>query len=220
MKEINNNSEFVLSLDVSTTCIGIALFKDLGNKGKLEFLHHVSPKLKPKPTNKSEEMFKKVDIFEKEFISKYIDFGIKKVIIEEPLLQSNNIYTVAMLLRFNGMIAKSIYDTIGIAPDFISSYDARKYAFEELMALRHFKKNGVRLTEKEISKNKPVLFGGYDFGVDKKTVLWNKVSDLYPQIVWLYDKHNKLKSENYDMSDAVVAGLGYMKKNGIWSENK
>jgi hypothetical protein len=62
------------------------------------------------------------------------------VVIEEPLLQSNNVNTVATLLRFNGMISKSVFDTLGVVPDFISSYDARKYSFPELMSVRKFKK--------------------------------------------------------------------------------
>ena len=55
--------EFILALDVSTSTIGIALFEDLGDKGKLKLLHHVSPKVKPQPENKMEELFKKVEIF-------------------------------------------------------------------------------------------------------------------------------------------------------------
>ena len=152
--------QFILALDVSTSCIGIALFEDLGTKGDLKLLHHVSPKVKPQPENKMEELFKKVEIFQTEFLNKYADFGITKVIIEEPLLQSNNVYTIATLLRFNGMISKSVFDTIGVVPEFISSYDARKYAFPELMALRRFKKDGTPLAEKQIAKNTPVLFGG------------------------------------------------------------
>ena len=100
------NKNYLLSLDISTSCIGIALFEDLGTKGDLKLLHHVSPKVKPQPENKMEELFKKVEIFQTEFLNKYADFGITKVIIEEPLLQSNNVYTIATLLRFNGMISK------------------------------------------------------------------------------------------------------------------
>lgn len=209
--------EYILALDVSTSTIGIALFEDMGNHGELKLLHHVSPKVKPKPTNKMEELFRKVEVFQTEFLNKYADFGITKVIIEEPLLQSNNVYTIATLLRFNGMISKSVYDTIGIVPDFISSYDARKYAFPELMAVRKFKKDGTPLTEKQIAKNEPVLFGGYAFDVDKKYVLWEKVAELEPQITWFYDKNNKLKKETFDTSDAYVAARGYMMKNGIWN---
>lgn len=210
------NKNYLLSLDISTSCIGIALFEDLGDKGELKLLHHVSPKVKPQPESKMEELFRKVEIFEKEFLVNYADFGITKVVIEEPLLQSNNVYTIATLLRFNGMISKSIYDTIGVIPEFISSYDARKYAFPELMAIRKFKKDGTPLAEKQIAKNQPVLFGGYDFDADKKYILWGKVAELEPQVTWFYDKNNKLKKETFDTSDAYVCGIGYMNKIGLW----
>ena len=103
---MSKEPEYILALDVSTSTIGIALFEDLGGKGELKLLHHVSPKVKPKPENKMEELFRKVEIFQTEFLNKYADFGIKRVVIEEPLLQSNNVYTIATLLRFNGMISK------------------------------------------------------------------------------------------------------------------
>ena len=60
--------EFLLSLDVSTSTIGIALFEI--ETGELKLLHHVSPKVKPLPESKMEELFKKVEIFEKEFLFK------------------------------------------------------------------------------------------------------------------------------------------------------
>ena len=212
--------KFLLALDVSTSTIGIALFEDKGNKGDIKLLHHVSPKVKPKPTDKMEELFKKVEVFEKEFLSNYADFGITTVVIEEPLLQSNNVYTIATLLRFNGMISKSVYDTIGVVPEFISSYDARKYAFPDLMAVRTKKKDGTDLTEKQIAKNTPVLFGGYPFDIDKKYVLWEKVSELEPQITWFYDKNNKLKKETFDTSDAYVCGLAYFNKRNLQNQKE
>jgi len=217
---MNKEPEFLLALDVSTSTIGIALFEDMGNNGELKLLHHVSPKVKPKPENKMEELFRKVEIFEQEFLTHYSDFGITRVVIEEPLLQSNNVYTIATLLRFNGMISKSVYDTIGVVPEFISSYDARKYAFPELMAVRKAKKDGTPLAEKTIAKNSPVLFGDYPFDVDKKYVLWEKVAELEPQVTWFYDKNNKLKKETFDTSDAYVAGIGYMQKHDMWKISK
>jgi hypothetical protein len=219
--------EFLLALDVSTSTIGIALFEDLGDKGELRLLSHVSPKVKPQPESKMEELFRKVEIFENEFLLetnellgiKLKDLGITRVVIEEPLLQSNNVYTVATLLRFNGMISRSVYDTLGVVPEFISSYDARKYAFPELMAVRRFKKDGTPLSEKAIAKNEPVLFGAHEFDVDKKYVLWEKVAELEPQITWFFDKKNKLKKETFDMSDAYVAGIGYMNKIDLWKKS-
>lgn len=216
---MSKQPEFILALDVSTSCIGIALFQDMGDHGQLKLLHHVSPKVKPQPQSKMEELFRKVEIFEQEFLANYSDFGITRVVIEEPLLQSNNVYTIATLLRFNGMISKSVYDTVGIVPDFISSYDARKYAFPELMAVRKFKKDGTPLTEKAIAKNTPVLFGDYPFLVDKKYILWEKVAELEPQVSWFYDKNNKLKKETFDTSDAYVCGIGFMNMIGLWSKN-
>jgi hypothetical protein len=213
---MSKEPKYLLSLDVSTSTIGIALFEDMGNTGKLKLLHHVSPQIKPQPEDKMEELFRKVEVFEREFLSNYRDFGITRVVIEEPLLQSNNVYTIATLLRFNGMISKSVYETLGVIPAFISSYDARKYAFPELMALRRFKKDGTQLNDKQIAKNKPVLFGAYEFDVDKKYVLWEKVSELEPQITWFFDNKNKLKKETFDMSDAYVAARGYMNKIGVW----
>jgi hypothetical protein len=212
---MNKQPEFLLALDVSTSTIGIALFEDDGTKGVLKLLHHVSPKVKPLPTSKMEELFRKVEIFEEEFLKNYANFNITTVVIEEPLLQSNNVYTIATLLRFNGMISKSVYDTLGVVPSFISSYDARKYAFPDLMAVRTFKKDGTPLAEKVIAKNSPVLFGAYPFDADKKYILWEKVAELEPQITWFFDKKNKLKKETFDMSDAYVCGLAHFNQRNL-----
>lgn len=216
MSDKNKGNNLILGLDVSTKTIGIALFEDLGNKGKLKLLHHVSPNIKPKPSNKLQELFEKTRIFEEEFLNNYVDVGITKVIIEEPLLRSNNVNTVATLLRFNGMISRSVYNTLGVVPEFISSYDARKYAFPELMEVRRHNKKGEPYTEKEISKKKPVLFGNHDWKVDKKMVIWEKVADLEPQIVWEYTKNNTLKKENFDMTDSYACVRALMCRDGVW----
>ena len=83
---MSREPEFLLSLDVSTSTIGIALFEDFGNHGTLRLLHHVTPIVKPKPESKMQELFEKARIFEEEFLNKYADVGITKVIIEEPLV--------------------------------------------------------------------------------------------------------------------------------------
>ena len=213
----SNESKLILGLDVSTKTIGISVFEDNNGAGDLKLLHHVTPKVKPEPESKLAELFEKARIFEREFLNDYADVGITRVIIEEPLLQSNNVYTIATLLRFNGMIARSVYETIGVIPEFISSYDARKYAFPQLMGVRTTKKDGTARTEKEILKSEPVLFGGYAHDIDKKMVIWELVSDLEPQINWFYDKKNVLKKENFDMTDSYCAVLGYMRKHGLWT---
>jgi len=189
----------VLGLDVSTRTIGVALF-DIQSRELLE-LTHVSPTPKPKEDNKIKELLLKGEIFRTKLLE-YKDMGITKVIIEEPLLNSNNVYTVQTLLRFNTLVTKEIYDVLGIVPDFISTYNSRKFAFPELV--------------KENDKGKFVLFGGLPKDIDKKQIIWELVSKKEPQIMWLYTKNNTLKKENYDQTDAYCCVLGHMRQENIW----
>ena len=193
------SSPKVLGLDVSTKTIGWSLF-DIQTKELLE-LTHFSPVIKPKQDNKIQELLMKVDAFE-EKLNGYRKLGITKVVIEEPLLNSNNVWTVGTLLRYNSMITKSIYDILGIVPDYISTYNSRKYAWPELI-----QKN---------DKDKFVLFGGLPKDIDKKELIWKKVSDKEPQITWLYTKNNTLKKECFDMADSYTCVLGHMKEMKIW----
>jgi len=188
MQEIQEEF-YLLGLDVSTKTIGISLFN---NKGELLELTHISPKAKPEPKTKTEELVKKADLFF-DFIQKYKNLGIKYVVIEEPLLRSNNVNTVGTLLRFNGMVTKICYDVLGVVPEYVSTYEARKNAFPSLMQAN--------------SSGKLVLFGGLPKDVDKKKIVWDLVSKREPEINWLLDKKGQLKKENFDMSDAYTVML-------------
>jgi len=199
MTEKIKQSPKVLGLDVSTKTIGWALF-DMESKDLLE-LTHISPILKPKEENKMKELFLKTEVF-KTKLEKYDELNIKKVIIEEPLLNSNNVYTIQTLMRYNTLISKEIYDVLGIVPEYISTYNSRKNAFPWLV-----KDNG---------KGKFVLFGGLPKDCDKKQIIWEQVAKREPQINWGYTKNNTLKKENFDMSDAYCCVLGFMKQENIW----
>jgi hypothetical protein len=170
------NSPKILGLDVSTKTIGLALF-DMSSRDLLE-LTHISPRPKPIPDNKMEEL------------------GIIKCVIEEPLLNSNNAYTIGTLLRYNTLISKEVYDVLGIVPEYVSTYESRKRAFPELV-----QKN---------EKGKFVLFGGYPKDCDKKQIVWELVAKREPQIQWLYTRNNTLKKENFDMSDSYTVVLSYL----------
>ena len=199
MKKILKESPKVLGLDVSTKTIGVALF-DIQTKELLE-LTHVSPIPKPKEENKIKELLLKGEIFRTKLLE-YKDLGITKVIIEEPLLNSNNVYTIQTLLRFNTLVTKEIYDIFGIVPDFISTYNSRKFAFPELIQLN--------------DKGKYVLFGGLPKDVDKKMVIWELVAKKEPQITWQYTRNNTLKKENFYQTDAYCCVIGHMKQENIW----
>lgn len=205
----------LLGLDVSTACIGISIVIDDGSEyGKIVELTHINPKV-PNKIKGIEQLFLKKKIFE-DFLIKYKDFGIDEVIIEEPLLRSNNVQTVSTLLRFNGMVSDCVYNVLGIVPQYISSYDAREYSFPELMSIRKYGKDEKQYEfskiYKEIKNCKLVLFGGYPWTIDKKTVIQGKVSEKFPDIEWLYDKKGELKKENFDACDAYVALLGWLNK--------
>lgn len=198
-KKIEKDSPKVLGLDVSTKTIGWALF-DIGTKNLLE-LTHISPIPKPKPQNKIEELLLKSAVVRKK-LEQYVGLGIKHVVIEEPLLNSNNIYTVGTLMRFNTLISKEVYDVLGIVPEFVSTYNSRKFAFPHLVQPN--------------DKGKYVLFGGFSKDIDKKVIIWELIAKREPQITWLYTKNNTLKKENFDQTDAYCAALGFMKMKEIW----
>lgn len=202
MSRTLKESPKVLGLDVSTRTIGWALF-DIQNQELLE-LTHISPRPKSKDNqedSKIKELLLKAEIFKTKLVE-YKNLGIVRVVIEEPLLNSNNINTVQTLMRFNSFICKEIYEILGIVPEFISTYNSRKFAFPELV-----QKN---------DKGKFVLFGGMPKDIDKKMIIWEKVAKREPQIQWLYTKNNTLKKENFDQTDAYCCVLGFMKQLEVW----
>lgn len=212
---MKNDKKVYLGCDVSTQTIGFCILIDDGSEyGKIVELTHINPKV-PTKIKGIEQLFLKKKIFE-EFLVKYKDFGIDEVIIEEPLLRSNNVNTVSTLLRFNGMVSDCVYNVLGIVPQYISSYDAREYSFPELMSIRKYGKDEKQYEfskiYKEIKDCKLVLFGGYPWTIDKKTVIQGKVSEIFPDIDWLYNKKGELKKENFDACDAYVAVLGFLNK--------
>lgn len=209
-----DNQKVYLGLDVSTQCIGVCIVIDDGTQyGNIVELTHISPKVSSHVTS-TESLFLKKRIFENYIKDKFVNYGITDVIIEEPLLRSNNVNTVATLLRFNGMISDSVYNLLGIVPQYISSHNAREYAFPELMAVRKYNKSETQYKFSKIYKGiknaQLVLFGGYPWAIDKKTVLQEKVAEIFPTIGWLYKKNGDLRKENYDACDAYIAVLGFM----------
>lgn len=210
----------ILGLDISTACIGVCVVKDTGtDKPEILYLSHKTPKINRKIKG-IEALFLRAEIFEQEFIKEIVtSFTITDVVIEEPLLSSNNQNTVATLLRFNGMIAHSIYRIIGLVPNFISSYDARMFSFPELVCLRKYNKKGeeypIKHVNKDIKDDKIVLFGAYPYDIDKKTVMMNCVNEMYKdnKIEWIVDKNGEFKKENYDACDSLICALAYVNIN-------
>jgi len=199
-KQIKNTPK-VLGLDISTKTIGWSLF-DIQTQELLE-LTHISPrpKMDKGDDDKLKELILKSEVIG-EKLKQYVNLGIVRVVIEEPLLNSNNVYTIQTLLRFNSFVFKEIYNILGIVPEFISTYNARKFAWPELV--------------QENDKKKFVLFGGLPKDIDKKMIIWEKVAKREPQITWQYTRNNTLKKENFDQTDAYTCVLGFMRLKEIW----
>lgn len=213
--EEESKIRIILGIDVSTACLGVSLARYDGREVEILKISHVKPKISRKIKG-TEALFLKAKQFKEEFIEQYKNIGLTDIIIEEPLPNSQNNNTVTTLLRFNGMISQSIYEATGIVPKYISSYDARKYAFPELMAVRKFNKKEelypVKKYENALKKSELVLFGDYPFNCQKKYIVWNKISEMFPNIEWEYNKDGDLKTENFDASDSLVCVLGFLNK--------
>jgi hypothetical protein len=84
------------------------------------------------------------------------------------------------------------------------------------MAIRKYGKDGKQYPyskiNKEIKDCKLVLFGSYPWAIDKKVVMQEKVSEIFPEIKWLYNKNGELKKENYDGVDAYICLLGVINR--------
>lgn len=232
IKEMSDTEEktigqrIVLGLDISTSCTGVSIAYCDDTVGiNPAIVTHLRSKV-PGKIKGIEALFLKCDMFMDRLDEILTGQGLLKrengrttcavtdVVIEEPLLSSNNQNTVATLLRYNGIVAYRVFKLTGVMPSFISSYDARKYGAPELMAVRKFKKDGGTYDRNKvlsaIKKNELSLFGAYKMDCAKKYILWNIVSDRFPNITWIYDKKGELAAENFDASDSLICIMGYI----------
>ena len=217
--------KLILGLDISTACIGIAIIYDDGESlPQIELISHVSPKIS-KDIKGIEALILRKEIFEENFLKKMdevlsgIECPLKEitdVVIESPMVYASggsNAETVAQLLQFNGILSDAVYRVLHIVPSYISSYDARMHSFPSLLSIRKYNKKGVVYPlshiKKDIRDNHLILFGSYPFDCDKKLIMMNCVSELYPDIPWIYNKKGELKKENYDSCDALVCALAF-----------
>lgn len=123
----------LISLDISTSVIGISVFDE--KDGSLIELDYI--KFKPKQT-----IFEKLDSF-KQKIKHYELVDVKYIAIEEPLKKFqgkfSNATTISLLNFFNGMISAHMYSTFKVEPWYMHVSTVRKTAFPN-----------VKLNNKEI----------------------------------------------------------------------
>lgn len=207
----------ILGLDISTACIGISIVIDRKDEEpEIVEIRHLVPKI-PNKIKGIEALILRKDIFEKDFLTKYKNFGITECVVESPITHTSSqssANTVAQLIKFNALLCEAVYRVLGIIPHDITSYEARMYSFPELMSLRKFNRKGkiydLAHYKKALKDEHLVLFGDFPFDCDKKSIMMNMVCEKYPDIKWVYNAKGDLKKENYDACDALVCALGYI----------
>lgn len=181
-----------VSFDISTSCIGVSIFN--------ENFELTSVKALKMTTNKDcqdDPEITKGDGFKK-FVEELKIYEIIDIFVEEPLVKSNNVYTVNKLLKFNGICSYILRDVLGIIPKFMSVDEVRRIFCPEM-------------TEYDAKKNKFTLkFKSRK--VDPKTYIFEKIAKDYENIAWLFNKNGKLKTENFDITDSIALAKSSFKK--------
>lgn len=195
--------KYILSLDISTTNIGLSLWD---YKGNLIELKHLALKTH-KDVPASDRDLHKADIFEiyildlKDRVLKELNGEIVQTIVEEPLGGSNNPSTASLLFGFNGICRYILNKIFNHMPLKVSVYESRKIFCSELVKSKIVK-----------GELKETLSFPIEYRLRKKEYIWEKVCKLEPQIEWFYKKNSdKPKDICYDMSDSYCVGYAGMK---------
>lgn len=117
----------ILSLDISTSCIGLCVFDE---NYKLHELTWV------KFNAKEKSLFKKLDYFI-EFMEKYKHINFTEISIEKELLafrgKFSNAETLNKLARMNALVSGYLYRKYNVEPEYYNVQAARKIAFPNLV---------------------------------------------------------------------------------------
>ncbi len=194
-----NNLKYYLSLDISTTNVGIALWDE---EGELVELKHLSLNVSRDVIVEDRDLVK-CDLFRnyfekyKIYIKEVYGGILKDIVIEAPLPNTRiNINTTALLLGFNGQTRYILYKIFKIKPKKITVHESRKIFLPEFVKQR---------------KDKTVLsFPKGWKSKEKKYYIWEKVSKKEPYIEWERKRNGEPKDICFDMSDAYCVGKSFL----------
>jgi Holliday junction resolvasome RuvABC endonuclease subunit len=115
----------LLSLDISTSCIGYSVFNEKNVLMEINFVKFKEEK----------DLFKKLEEFEKK-ISHLLSFEITAIAIEEPLQKFqgkfSSAHTISILNFFNGMISSLLYSKFNVVPIYYNVRSARSTVFPDV----------------------------------------------------------------------------------------
>jgi len=117
------------ALDISSSCIGFALFDDKANLMELNYIKF----------NSKLSLFEKLEEFKK-IILHIFQMDIKRIAIEEPLKKFKGKFssanTIAVLNNFNGMVSATLYNYFNIEPSYYNVNNARKIVFPDFKSTK------------------------------------------------------------------------------------
>lgn len=170
----------ILSLDISTTCIGYCVFN---NSGKLL-------KMSCSKFNSKQSKFERLQQFINELtIEGILSMPIEIIAIEEPLKKFKGKFssadTISILNFFNGLVSSFLYTTFKTEPVYYNVNSARATVFPGLKA--------------------PKEEGSIKHEIWRKVMeLEPQINWKYSP------KTRKLMDENYDQADSYVIGLCHL----------
>ena len=186
----------ILGLDISTSCCGFSIL----NNGELVYckaivLNKVHTKNKIKyPDYK--DVFDKALAIEKELLYIKDNFNITAVVIEAPLLNkagSTSKYTIALLHKFNGIVAFTCIKIFDFKPIFADA--SRSRAFFKIPKLS-------KIEIKQLNnKNKKQYYN--------KIKVMEFLKDLYPSFEIEYNKKGNILNTCLDRSDSLLISYIY-----------
>lgn len=203
-----NQIKHILSLDVSTSCVGVSIFEDKGTYGQLVHLEHVE--LKGTIKNMREKWEKRNML--KTYLEENIigDYNIVKIIIEEPLIQSKIIQVATNLNKFCGILYPLFVELFDIHPVYISVNESRRLSLPELIG---GKKGTTFLGDF------PMKIAGKGRSYWSKFLIMFIIGRRFKEIGWMLSNNLTVCKKNFDRADSVVVGVAQMVKEGFWNLN-
>lgn len=197
----------ILALDVSTSNIGVCVYDT--EESKILLLYSVKPEYDKKSTHTDLEKYLAKGNSSIVAISPIIEqYSVEKIVVEEPLLNSNNQKTAKILELFNEYLTHSLKVKYNLPIEFITVNNARKQAFPNILC-----------------DVKGKLFGGFPKEIHgvafkdlRKASILFCVSKHTPTVSWHLNRNYAIAATNFDIADAATVAIAY--DNGKYSLDK
>lgn len=206
--EIKTRIKKILGVDLSTSCVGFAVFEE---NGDLIEVTHAQPQHNFIYSSQMEDLYHKA-LMLKKFIEQkgWHKDRVTDIVIESPMISAGTIVSSAMLNKFHAFFFHNIYNLFSdeVKIHYIKEKDARAHAMPEICE----KGKLWSATPKKIAGKKRRHF--------RKIFVMLQMAKRYPQVKWMLNNRKTLNQKNFDQADAIATALGFMVKEGIWKNEE